>query len=234
MNEKNRVRPQCKRAFIFDMDGTLVDNMKYHTQAWLALFESLGIHLEADDFQRNTTGKTNPEILRQITGRNLSDIEIQDLANQKEANYRKLYRPHLAAINGLVSFLSSAKEYHIPMAVATSAGRQNIKFTLEGLQIKSFFGVVVGSEDILNGKPDPEIFLTTAHRLQVQPKDCIVFEDSHFGLEAADRAGMKAVLLTTSHQPVEMCNQTNILLAVSDFLGLDIHALLRASGENII
>lgn len=227
MSEENQDGSQCKRAFIFDMDGTLVDNMKYHTQAWLALFSSLGIHLEAEDFQRRTTGKTNPEILRQITNRNLTNIEIQNLSDQKEAYYRKLYLPHLTAINGLVPFLYMAKDNGIPMAVATSAGRRNIQFTLEGLQIKSFFGVAVGAEDILNGKPDPEIFLTTANRLQVQPKDCIVFEDSRFGLEAAERAGMKAVLLTTSHRPAEVGTQINVLLAVSDFSDLELQGLLR-------
>lgn len=222
---RDQARQQNPRAFIFDMDGTLVDNMNFHTQSWLALFDSLGIHLDPDEF-RSTAGMTNPEILRHFMRRNLTADEIQELGEKKEIFYRKQYKPHLAAVNGLVAFLEQAKVNGIPMAVATSAGQQNIQFTLEGLKIKGFFNAIVGADEIQNGKPDPEIFLKAAQRLQVSPHDCIVFEDSRFGIEAANRAGMKAVLLTTYHQPADMGTQVDIFMAVSDFSILDIQSLL--------
>ena len=226
IKKENQARSRRRKAFIFDMDGTLVDNMKFHSKAWLALFDSLGIHMEADEFQRCTAGKTNPEILREISGKQLTDGEIQELSDRKESVYRTLYQPHLKATGGLLLFLRQAKELGIPMAVATAAGRQNVQFVLQGLQIENFFEAVVGAEDIQNGKPDPEIFLKSAQRLDVLPEACIVFEDSPNGVEAASRAGMKAILITTTHQPEELGDQPALLLAVSDFTALEIQAML--------
>jgi len=222
-----RAKTNGKRAFIFDMDGTLVDNMKFHSQAWMALFESLGIHLEADEFQRRTAGKTNPEILRKFTGRNLTNEEIQVLSDQKENFYRDLYRPHLKATTGLLPFLMEAQELNIPMGLATAAGKENIAFVLQGLKLIDFFSAIVGAEDIQNGKPDPEIFIKSANKLHIKPENCIVFEDSLFGIEAAQRAGMRAVFITTSHQLEELGNQPAILLAVPDFSTLAIKVLER-------
>ena len=224
--QKNRPRTNGKRTFIFDMDGTLVDNMRFHSQAWMALFESLGIHLEADEFQRRTAGKTNPEILRKFTGCDLTDGEIQVLSDQKENFYRDLYRPHLKATTGLLPFLRQAQELNIPMGLATAAGQENIAFILNELKLGDFFCAIVGAEDIQKGKPDPEIFIKSAYKLHAQPEDCIVFEDSLFGVEAAQRAGMRAVFITTSHQPEDLGNQPTVMLAVPDFSSLDIKVLV--------
>lgn len=215
-----------KRAFIFDMDGTLVDNMRFHSQAWLALFESLDIHLDADEFQRRTAGKTNPEILRKFTGRDLTNGEIQTLSDRKENFYRDIYRPHLKATPGLLPFLEKARELNIPMGVATAAGQENIAFVLQGLMLGVFFSAIVGAEDIQKGKPDPEIFIKSANKLNIHPENCIVFEDSLFGIEAAQRAGMRAVFITTSHRPEELGDQPALLLVIPDFSVLDIEALV--------
>ena len=223
--DENRTKTNGNRAFIFDMDGTLVDNMKFHSQAWMALFESLGIYLDADEFQRRTAGKTNPEILRKFTGRDLSEDEIQVLSDQKENFYRDLYRPHLKATTGLRPFLEQAQEQHIPMGLATAAGKENIAFVLHGLKLEDFFSAIVGAEDIKKGKPDPEIFIKSATKLHIQPQDCIVFEDSLFGIEAAHRAGMRAVFITTSHQPEALGDQPAIMFSVPDFSTLDIKDL---------
>jgi beta-phosphoglucomutase family hydrolase len=215
-----------KRAFIFDMDGTLIDNMGYHAKAWLALFDRLGMHLKADDFQRRTAGKTNPEILHTFLGRDLSDVEVQALSDQKENFYRDLYRPHLKTIPGLLPFLEKARELKIPMGLATAAGKENITFVLKGLQLEAFFDTIVGAEDIRNGKPDPEIFLKSANRLNIPPEDCIVFEDSLLGIEAAHSAGMQAVFITTSHLAGELRGHSAVLLSVADFSMLDFESLL--------
>jgi beta-phosphoglucomutase len=215
-----------KIAFIFDMDGTLVDNMRYHSQAWMALFESLGIQLDADEFQRRTAGKTNPEILREIAGRNMSDEEVRALSDQKENYYRKLYKPHLAAISGLLPFLDKARNLEIPLGLATAAGQENIHFILHGLNLGGFFSAIVGADEIRHGKPDPEIFIKTAKKLHIQAEKCIVFEDSLLGIEAASRAGMQSILVTTSHQLDELSLQHSLLFAVEDFSALDIHDLI--------
>lgn len=226
MTEDQRNNVTCSKAFVFDMDGTLVDNMSYHTEAWLALFKNFGIDMDADEFLRYTAGKTNPEILREIIGKHLSEDEIEVLSNMKEEYYRKIYLPFLKMTPGLLHFLHNAKAKGIPMAVATAAGKENIRFVLSGLNIGGFFQAVIGADDIEKGKPDPEIFLKSARKLRVEPSKCIVFEDSPNGVEAARRAGMQAVLLTTSHQPEELGDQPALILAVSDFTAEDLRAVL--------
>jgi beta-phosphoglucomutase family hydrolase len=208
-------------AFIFDMDGTLVDNMAYHTQAWLALLAELGVHMTAGEARRRIAGQTNEQTLRQILGDEVSGAEIARYAARKESLYRALYGPHLKAVAGLDGFLAKAHCLGVPLAVATAADRANIAFVLGGLGIDHCFRVVVGAEDVAHGKPDPEMFLTAASRLGVPARQCLVFEDSLAGMEAARRAGMKAVALTTTLDAGAFRGLPGVLCAVEDFFGLD-------------
>lgn len=206
---------QC--GFIFDMDGTIVDNMGYHVQAWLELFKELGIPMTAEEFNRRLTGRTNGQILKIVLGDDRSEQEIRELADRKEERYREIYRPHRAPVAGLTDFLEAAATADFPMAVATSAPEVNIKYILDGLNIRGYFRAVVGAEDVRNGKPHPEMFLTTADRLQVAPAGCLVFEDSLAGVEAADRAGMQVGALTTTHEKEEFEGSPAVLFTTSDF-----------------
>ena len=214
------------RAFIFDMDGTLVDNADFHTQAWADLLNEIGIRIEPADLHRLNAGKTNAETLRALLGDSLSESELKDLAHRKESLYREAYRPHLQAIPGLYSFLFQARSMGMPMAVASSADAQNIAMILDGLGIRDFFSAVVGADDIQNSKPHPEMFLTAARRLEIFPQECLVFEDSPAGIECARRAGMRTVVLTTFLNPKELTGVSGILQAVPDFTHLDVRLLL--------
>jgi beta-phosphoglucomutase len=209
------------RAFIFDMDGTMVDNMEFHTQSWLELFTTLGVQLDAEEFQRQTSGKTTGETLRQIIGPHLSDDEIVALSERKESLYRNLYGPHLKPVAGLISFLDAARRLDIPMAVATSAGRGNIQFVLDGLGVTSYFKVIAGGEDVQHSKPHPEMFLIAAQRLGTRPEHCLVFEDSLAGIEAARRAGMKAIVVTTTLGTQDIKDRDTVKQVIQDFTSLD-------------
>ena len=173
------------KAFIFDMDGTIIDNMRFHIQAW-----------QKEIHDRNMG--TIEEVIRRFFGENLSDDEVVALGNQKELFYRNLYRPHLKPISGLNDFLDRSQQLNISMAIATSAGKTTIDFTLDGLEIRSYFGATVGGDDVQQGKPHPETFLTAAQQLNVSPEECLVFEDSLSGIEAAQNAQMKAIAIATS------------------------------------
>jgi len=209
------------QAFIFDMDGTLVDNSDYHTQAWLTLLNGIGIEKDPGELHRQNAGKTNAETLRSILGDGLSEGEMQALARRKENLYREAYRPHIKPVPGLLAFLTQAHAAGIPMALATSANQQNIALVLDGLGIRNYFAVVVGAEDIRNSKPHPEMFLTAARRLVIPSQSCLVFEDSPVGIEAARRAGMRTVVITTFLDPKELSGAAGILQAVPDFTRLD-------------
>lgn len=183
-------------AFIFDMDGTMIDNMRFHTQAWLRFLDNSGISMTAEEMEHQNHGKIE-EIIRRIFGNHLSDTEVKELGERKESLYRQMYHPHLHPIAGLETFLKNARTLNIPMAIATSAGQANLDFTINGLGFASYFDAFVGGDDVKQGKPHPETFLLAAQHLNVEPKQCIVFEDTIAGIKAAENAGMKAIAITT-------------------------------------
>lgn len=185
-----------EKAFIFDMDGTLVDNMRFHTEAWRTLIEENGHEFDERKFLVETAGQTNREIIPSVFGA-VSNERLNELAIRKEELYREVYVHHRKPVDGLVEFLDTAHGLGVKMAVATAASPPNMAFILDGLDLRKYFGAIATAADVKRGKPDPEIFLLSAERLGVEPKDSIVFEDAFFGFEAAKRAGMTAIGLTT-------------------------------------
>jgi beta-phosphoglucomutase family hydrolase len=219
---------QRKRAFIFDMDGTIVDNMAFHTKSWLAFFTKRGMLLDAEEFFRSTAGRQGHEILRERLGANLSDNEVQVLNAEKEAVYRELYGPHRQTIAGFDGLTAAAKEQRVALAVATAAPVGNITFILDGLALRERFDAVVGAADVARGKPHPDVFLLAAERCGAAPDDCIVFEDAPLGVEAARRAGMRCVVLTTTLPAEAFAEYDNVIAIVADFSTLTVDALFAA------
>jgi HAD superfamily hydrolase (TIGR01509 family) len=205
-------------ALIFDMDGTLVDNMGVHLDVWRRVLHENGVEVEREAFYRDTAGKTNPEILRSYLGAHLHDADVARLAGYKESLYRETYRP--TPVPGLLPLLESAYRRGIPMALATSGGPPNIDFIVEALGIRPYFSVLVSAEEGLPGKPAPDLFLAAAARMGVEPSGCLVFEDALAGIEAARRAGMPVAVLTTTLSPQEVEGQTGVLAAAPDFKAL--------------
>ncbi len=218
-------------GFIFDMDGTLVDNMAFHTQSWLEMFAELGIEMTPGRLARLMGSHTTPELLRHVLAGSISGQDIDRHSERKEVIYRKFYGPHLRAVAGVHRFLREAQALGIPMAVATSAGRRNIEFTLDGLGLNTCFNVIVGGDDVLQGKSGPQIFLTTAQKLGISPGQCLVFEDSQSGVEAAHLAGMHVIVIATNPQAEEFRVPSSVLDVVSDFSGLDPASLVTTIGH---
>ena len=197
----------------------MIDNMAFHTQAWLSFFAELGINMTADEVHHQNYG-TIEEVIHRIVGNHLSDVEVRELAERKEALYRDLYRPHLKLINGLQDFLDEAKQLGVIMAIATSAGQGNIEFVLEGLHLHPYFDVIVGGDQVRHGKPHPETFLRAAEKLAVAPEQCLVFEDSPPGVEAAHRAGMRAIVITTTFEAQGFQGLPAVDRIINDFTSL--------------
>lgn len=207
-------------ALIFDMDGTMIDNMNYHYQAWRIFLAEHNIELNDDELREEIRG-TNREIMRRLFGSDLSGDEADGMGDYKEELYREIYRPHLVLIDGLESFLNEAQKADIPMAIATSANQPNIDFIVSELRLSPYFKTTVSSEEVGKGKPYPDTFLEAAKRLDIEPEQCIVFEDAPTGIEAAQRAGMKAVTLTTTRDPSEFEQYDNIVQIIPDYLSLN-------------
>ncbi|HQU83085.1 MAG TPA: HAD family phosphatase [Pyrinomonadaceae bacterium] len=207
------------RAFIFDMDGTLVDNMHFHTEAWGKMLAENGIEMNAHDFLVKTAGKTNREILPTVFGE-ISDERIAELGNRKETLYQELFLPERKTVAGVIEFLEESAKLGIKLAVSTAAPIMNVEFILDGLDLRKYFGAVVTAADVKEGKPNPEIFLKSAEMLGVEPKNCVVFEDAFGGFEAAHRAGMKSIGITTVNSAEEVLKMNSVMEAHADFTNL--------------
>lgn len=192
------------KAWIFDLDGTLVDNMGHHELAWVEFFRRKGHDVDLEYLKAYMSGKTATDVVRHILGQSLTEAQVAAYAAEKEVLYREMYKPHLAPLPGLVEFLDRGRTAGIRFMIGSAAIRANIDFVLEGLGLADAFDGIVCAGDISRSKPDPEVFLKAAALEGVDPRDCIVFEDAKAGLEAARRAGMRAVLLETGYDAHEL------------------------------
>ncbi len=206
------------RAFIFDLNGTMIDDMQYHAEAWYDILnDDLKAGLSWDEVKTEMYGK-NDELLKRVFGNDrFSQEKLNELSIEKEKRYQKAYLPKLQLIKGLQQFLEKARELQIPMAVGTAAIPFNVNFVLDGLSIRPFFKAIVSADDVATSKPDPETFIKCAQLLDVAPRDCIVFEDAPKGVEAAQNAGMKSVVLTTMHDKNEFKSYKNILMFIENY-----------------
>jgi HAD superfamily hydrolase (TIGR01509 family) len=182
--------PARPRAAVFDLDGTLVDNMAFHGRAWVALAESLGVSATREQFERDWAGKKSDEILEILLGAEPTPAVSAALAARKEEAYRALYAPHLAPLPGLVSFLDRLRAAGVRLALATAAPAENRALVLDGLGLSRAFEVVQGPEGIARGKPAPDIYLGAAEKLRLPGGDCLAFEDAANGVRSAREAGM--------------------------------------------
>ena len=198
-------------AFIFDMDGVIVDSNPLHRLVWEEFNRQYGIETTEEMHQR-MYGKRNDEIVRDFFGADLSDEEVFARGARKEALYRERLKSGLrdALVPGLEEFLKRHRD--LPAAVATNAEPANVSFVLGNAGLDSYFRAVVDGHQVTNPKPHPEVFLRAADLLQVPPDRCAVFEDSYAGVQAGVAAGMRVVGLKTTHGHLP-----NASLEIADF-----------------
>jgi beta-phosphoglucomutase family hydrolase len=220
---------EAQRAFVFDMDGTIVDNMDFHTQSWVEFLHRRDIELDPEEFFRETAGRQGKEIIRKYLGAHFSDEEVAVMNREKEQIYRQLYEPHRKEVEGFSRFIEQAKARGVKLAVATAGPPGNIAFVLDGLNLRQHFQAVVGAADVQRGKPHPDVFLAAADKLNVAAADCIVFEDAPLGVEAARNAGMPAVVLSTTLDAAAFAQYDNVIATAADFTELSVDELLGAA-----
>jgi beta-phosphoglucomutase len=205
------------RAAVFDLDGTLVDNIRFHFEAFGALAKRLGLTMDEATFQ-SFNGLKNEDIFPRFLGRTLSREENEALAEEKEATYRALFGPRVIAHRGATELLDRLRAGGMKLAVASSAPPANRQLVLDGLGWNERFDAVVASEG-LRGKPAPDVFLSAAERLGVPPEACIAFEDAVNGVQAAASAGMVVVGVTTN-VPAQTLVAAGARFTVADFVSL--------------
>jgi beta-phosphoglucomutase len=189
------------RAIIFDIDGTIVDNMHLHAEAFAVFAERHGLPPLTPEDRARLDGRRNSEIFPILFKREVPREEWQAYEHEKEGLYRELSRGRLTPMKGLKVLIQQLRESGVAMALATSAPELNVIHTLNELGLADAFPVIVRGDQVPRGKPAPDVFLEAARRLDVDPQQCLVFEDAPMGIEAAHAAGMQVVALTTSFQP---------------------------------
>lgn len=212
-------------AIIFDMDGVIVDNHQYHLRSWLSFFEKYGISITEQEYKQQINGRVLDDILPKMLGKSLSSEAISEYGEEKESLYRELYMKDIRPTPGLIEFLEELEQYRISKAVATSAPPANVKFTMEHTGLTSYFPVIVDDTMVTKGKPDPEVYLTAAQKLDVPPAQCVVFEDALLGIQAGRNAGMKVVGVATTHTRKEL-ELADTDLVINNFEGLHLSKLM--------
>jgi len=204
------------QALIFDMDGTMVDSMPWHAKAWVEYARRHGVEMDVPHFMRRTTGRTAFECACELMGREVTPDECDEITHRKESIYRELFGAEFREVAGFGAFAASAASRGLKVAVGTAGDRHNIAFTLSRLKLDPAPLAVVGGDEGLPGKPQPDIFLEAARRIGVAPERCIVFEDAPFGIEAARRGGMRAVAVCSTHSAAELAGP-HVIAAVRDY-----------------
>ena len=209
----------CK-GLLFDVDGTLVDNMMVHHRAWQQYLRKLGLDYSIERVKAEIHG-VNLEILERLFGDRYTLEERRQLAWDKEAAYRDIFAPEFEdnVVAGTREFIRQAAGLEVPMAVGTAGPFENAFFAIDRLGIREHLGHVVHSGMVARGKPDPEVYRQAADGIHVELKDCIVFEDSVTGAKAGINAGCPVVVLTTTHAEEEF-GGLNVVNFRRDFTGL--------------
>jgi beta-phosphoglucomutase len=205
------------RGVVFDFDGVIVNSHPVHTRTWKKFLESMGRTVSEKDLRYVLDGRTREDIIRHFFGK-LDALTIAEYGRRKESMFRE-EAANVQTVKGLEKFLAELSEAQLPLAIASSGSRSRVSFLLNRLGLASRFQVVVTADDVVRGKPDPEVFLKAARSLNADPADLVVFEDAPSGVRAAMAAGMKCVGIA-SNGPSSILLDAGASHVIQDFCSI--------------
>jgi len=204
---------------IFDWDGVLIDSSAHHEASWERLAKERGLPLPEGHFKRGF-GMKNEVVIPKVLQWGDQPERVQELSLRKEALYREIILERgISTLPGAREWLEQLHENGIPCVIGSSTHRLNIEVCLQVLGLKDFFASIVSAEDVSHGKPDPEVFLVAATRIDRPPSQCVVFEDALVGIEAAHRGGMKVVAVASTN-PFEALKNADVVVHRLDELSI--------------
>lgn len=213
-------------AALFDWDGVVIDSSAKHERSWELLSAEIGKPLPPDHFKKGF-GRKNQIIIPELLDWSHDPAEIQHLADRKEELYRELVREGgVTILPGARELLAALRDAGIPRAIGSSTPRANLDAIFASTGLDAFFDAIVSAEDVIHGKPAPDVFLKGAALLAVPPALCVVFEDALFGIEAAHRAGMKVIAVATTN-PLDLLQHADrAVLSLEEIHPADLKALV--------
>lgn len=215
------------KAIIFDMDGVVIDSNPYHKIAWERFLTGQGHHFDDQLFDNVLSGRTGPTSLRMLFGDDLPEEQLNGYLAEVDNNYQEILRQteDVLPIAGVHAFIDQILQSGVRLALATSAPPLNIELGLQKLKLENTFEHIVGKVDVIQGKPHPEVYLTTLKRLGMAAENCIVFEDSKAGIQSGRSAGIQVVGVASGHTREELL-QEGVAMVVDDFTDLALETIL--------
>jgi HAD superfamily hydrolase (TIGR01509 family) len=204
-------------AVIFDMDGVLVDSNPFHLRKWIALLRAHRIAFDEQELPKIVLGPPNYVTFYRFMGQSLSPEQMRQLSEELEENFRRAIGPHAQPFPGVQRFIEECHRQGIKMAVASAAIAKNVNFLVSAMGLREYFSEMLTGDEVSQPKPNPEVYLKTAQKLRVKPEECLVFEDSFVGIEAAKRAGMKCVAIASTFSADDLRRETQADLIVPGF-----------------
>lgn len=212
-------------AIIFDMDGVLVDSNPFHVRKWVGLLQAHGIPFNEQELPKIVLGPPNRVTFAHYMSKGFTSEEITALSEELEENFRRAIGPHARALPGVRRFIKECHAHGMLMAVASAAVAKNVHFLVSALGLREYFREMLTGDEVSQPKPNPEVYLKTAQKLRVKPEECVVFEDSFVGIEAAKRAGMKCVAIASTFPADDLRRETQADLIVPSFEGVSLPTL---------
>ena len=220
---------------IFDMDGVLVDSYRAHLESWQQAAGRFGVSMSEQDFAR-TFGRTSREVIRQLWpdrfGAESAAAEVAAFDVEKERMYREVLRRRFPEMDGAGELIRALHAAGFHLAIGSSGPAENVATVKECLRDGNLISATVHGGDVKRGKPDPEVFLTAAGKLGLEPGRCAVIEDATVGVEAARRAGMAAVALTGTASREALAERAHLVVAsLRELTPTVIADVVRRNGE---
>ncbi|UCC65193.1 MAG: HAD family phosphatase [Anaerolineae bacterium] len=209
---------KTRHGVLWDMDGVLTSSGEFHFQAWSQTLGEYDIPFSRQLFQ-STFGMNNAGILETLLGETPAPELVAEISELKEQRFRQAVKGHVRPLPGVPEWLERLQGWGVRQAIASSAPPANIDALVDELGIRPYFTTIVSGND-LPGKPAPALFLQVAEQLAIPPRRCVVFEDAVAGVEAAKRAGMKCVAVTTTN-PADALNKADLIVERLDALTAD-------------
>jgi beta-phosphoglucomutase len=216
-------------AALFDLDGTLIDTYDAHWHAWKTTCAKFGVEVTPERFSRSF-GRTNPPIIRELWKEcgleDPNDALIQEIADQKEAMFRGILTDDFRPMSGATQLIRSLYDAGWAIGIGTSAPRENLEQGIDGLGIRDLLSAATCGDDVIHGKPDPEVFTLCAEKIGVLPSRCVVIEDAAAGIEAATRGGMASIGFASRGRTREELKKADMVvdsltdISTEDFISL--------------